>query len=336
MLSKKILTKTSNKKDFAFILGDYKFTSVDISDPLNPIILDSITSPIVSSTSYDVVIDHDRDILFATTATTTSCIIAYDISDPENLSEISLSISLIGTPYTIAYNEETKVLFIADYIYTLIRAYDMSDLNNVSLIGSLNPEDNAIRSVVLDRLKTTLYVLTNSSAIFSVDVSNPSNMVVNYSYYHAVFFDNERTPFITDDNTKLLTASNDDTKLKVFSIESSSTITQLSGTSTSPYVTSLNSLSFDNDTDVCYIAGPTSIASYQLNTNGSVSFLDYTTYSGGTNIQKSLDVKNKNLYITDNDTTSLKIYDVSNPNSLTLLNSIVLPNKGIVCLKINK
>jgi hypothetical protein len=159
--------------DYAFITrqssGQDEFVIVDISDPTN---ISVVGGTSLASRGYDSFIDGSY--AYVGTANNNQELEVIDISDLANPTQFT-SHNLAGNPDVRAM---TKV---GDYVYvargSIVEAVDVSDLNNISTVGSYSAQDD-VYDVSVNAGTSRLFLGTDYilEEFQVVDISDPTNM----------------------------------------------------------------------------------------------------------------------------------------------------------------
>lgn len=113
---------------------------VDVSDPQNPVLLGTQNTP--SNFTHNLWTDDSRDYIFSTDEVDDAWIGSYDISDPQNISEVDRAKSNPGSeavPHNTYWLHDNLVTSYYSYGVTM---HDVSDPTNVIEVGHFDTSHN--------------------------------------------------------------------------------------------------------------------------------------------------------------------------------------------------
>lgn len=118
---------------YAAHVNDGFFTIVDVSDKANPVILGSQVTP--SSFSHNIWPSDDQNFVFTTDEVTRAYLAAYDVSDPNNITEVDRVQSSPGSG-VVPHNVHVKGDFlVTSYYADGVVIHDISDPSNMIEVG---------------------------------------------------------------------------------------------------------------------------------------------------------------------------------------------------------
>ncbi len=189
---------------------------IDISDPLNPVIIGGITDPVNLHGALEIKIVDDYAYVVAGNDNSLRII---DISDPYNIEIVG------GVKDDALLGGVGRLEIMGDYAYVasaqndLFKVINISDPTNPAIVGGLT--DGVIDAPALLSISGRhVYVPgQNSDTIFVVDVSDPANPQIVHSVSSTVL-DGVRGTYVSDGY--LYVQSNNADSLSIFNIENPS------------------------------------------------------------------------------------------------------------------